>query len=203
METCSPYKCAVRQHQCNSALVKAKCFSHCSVLLCKTGSQQVCVTAIAPMEICSSFRYAVSQQTIHFRTGQGKVHFPLFSAALQNRLTAGLCHCKNTFGDLLSMQVCSDTTPMQCSTGQGKKHFPLFSSALQNRLTAGLCHCNHTYGDSLSTQVCSDPTPMDCSTGQGKMYFPPGQCCSARQADSRFVSLQSHLWRRALHTSVQ
>ena len=34
----------------------------CSVLLCKTGSQQACVRAITPVKICSSCRCAVSQQ---------------------------------------------------------------------------------------------------------------------------------------------
>ena len=33
----------------------------CSVLLCKTGSQHACATAITPMEICSSYRCAVLQ----------------------------------------------------------------------------------------------------------------------------------------------
>ena len=44
MEICSSYRCAVSQQKCSAALVWAKCLSHCSVLLCKTGSQQVCVT---------------------------------------------------------------------------------------------------------------------------------------------------------------
>ncbi len=57
----SSYKCAVSQQKCTAALVWAKCSSHCSVLLCKTGSQQACVTAITPIEICYSDRCAVSQ----------------------------------------------------------------------------------------------------------------------------------------------
>ena len=50
------------QQKCTAALGKAKCIVHCSVLLCKTGSQQACVTANTPMEVCSSYRCAVSQQ---------------------------------------------------------------------------------------------------------------------------------------------
>ncbi len=42
-------------------LVWSNCIPHCSEVLCKTGSQQACVTATAPMEICSSYRCAVSQ----------------------------------------------------------------------------------------------------------------------------------------------
>ena len=172
METCSSYRCAVRQQKCTAALVKAECIPLCSVLLCKTGSQQVCVTAITPMEICSSYRLCNEPIEIHCSTGQGKMHSPLFSAVLQNRLTAGLCHCNNTYGDWHFIQVSSESTEMDCSTGQGKMPSPLFSAALQNRLTAGLCHCNHTYGDWHFIQVSSESTEMDCSTGQGKMHSP-------------------------------
>ncbi len=100
------------------------------------------------------------------------MHFPLFSAALQNRLTAGLCHWNCTYEDLPFIQVCSDPTPMHFNTGQGKMHSLLFSAALQNRLTAGLCHCNYTYEDLLFIQACSDPTARHCSTGFGKRHFP-------------------------------
>ena len=65
------------------------------------------------------------------------MQFPLFSAAQQNRLTAGVFHCSYTYGDLLFIQVRSDPAQMQCSSVQGKMQFPLFSAALQNRLTAG------------------------------------------------------------------
>ena len=188
-EVCSSNRCAVTQHQCSAALLRAKCILHRPVLLCKTGSQhalchcnytyggllfkQVCSDS-APM-LCS--------------TGFGKMHSTLPSAALQNRVTAGMGHCNHTYGDLLFIQVCSDPTEMHCSTGQGKLHCPLLSAALQNRLTAGPSHCNYTYRDLLFTQVCSDPTEMHCSTGQGKCN-PTVQCCSAKQAGSRLVSLQ-------------
>jgi len=51
--------------------------------LCKTGSQQACDTLNTPMEICSSYRCAMSQQKC---TCLGKMHSPLLSAALQNSL---------------------------------------------------------------------------------------------------------------------
>ena len=89
MEICSSYRCAVTQHKCSAALKRAKCNPHSSVLLCKTGSQQA------------------------------------------------LSHCSYTYGDLLFIQVCSDPAQMQCSSVEGKMQSPLFSAALQNRLTAG------------------------------------------------------------------
>jgi len=111
---------------------------------------------------------------MHCSTGQGKTASLLFSAPLQNRLTACLCHCKYTYGDLHFIQVCSDATPMHCSTGQGKTASLLFSAPLQNRLTACLCHCNFTCGALLFIQVCSDATPKHCRNGQAKQL----PCCS-------------------------
>jgi len=59
------------------------------VVLCTTGSQHACVTAITPMGICSSFRVYSEPATKHCSTVQGKMQFPLFSLAVQYRLTAG------------------------------------------------------------------------------------------------------------------
>ncbi len=93
---------------------------------------------------------------MHCSTGQGKIASLLSSAALQNRLLAGLCHCNYIYGDLLLIQMCSDPTPMHCRFGQGITASLLFSSALSTSLTAALCHFNKTYGDLGFIQVCSD-----------------------------------------------
>ena len=127
---------------CSTAQGKVK--SHCSVLQCKTGWQQACVTANRPVKVCSSYRSAVTQLQC---TAQGKIQSPLLSAATQIRLTPGLCHCKHPYGDVLFIQVCSDPTPMHCSTAQGKVQSPLLSAAMQIRLTPGLCLWKNTYGD--------------------------------------------------------
>jgi len=81
------------------------------VLLCKSGAQQVCASAITPMEICSSYRCALTPKlcSIVF----GKMHSPLLSAAVQSRLTAGLCQCNHTYGDLIFIQVCIDIKALQ------------------------------------------------------------------------------------------
>ncbi len=109
---CSSYRCAVRQLKCSATLVYAKCIPHCSVVLCKTGSQQASVTATAPVGICSSYRCAVTQHQCN--TVIGKTHSPLLSAAVQDRFTAGRCHCNYTFANLLLIQVWSDPTPVHC-----------------------------------------------------------------------------------------
>jgi len=88
-EICSSYRCAVSQHQCTAAQFRAKCSPHYSVLLCKTGSQQaVCHCShtyggLLFIQVCSG------PAPMHCSSVQGKMHFPLFSAALQNRHTAG------------------------------------------------------------------------------------------------------------------
>ena len=100
--------------------------------------------------------------TKHCSTVQGKMQSPIFSVALQNRLTAKQAHSRQCVTAVKPTEICSSykcalthhkCTPMHFRTGQGKKHFPLFSAALQNRLTAGLCHCSHTYGAALHTGV--------------------------------------------------
>ena len=45
----------------------------------------------------------------------GQTAFPLLSAALQNRLTAGLCQCNDTYGPLMFIQISTDSAPMHYS----------------------------------------------------------------------------------------
>jgi len=193
----------VTQHKCTAALFRTRCIPHSSVLLCKTGSQQaVCHCSytcgdLLFVQVCSD------PPQMHCSSVQGKVQSPLFSAALQNRLTACLCHCSYTCGVLLSIQVCSEPTLMHCSNGQDKMHSTLFGAALQNRLTACLCHCSYTCGVLLSIQVCSEPTPMHCSTGQGKMHSPLFSAALQNRLTAGTVSMQLHLWSSALHEGVQ
>ena len=162
-EICSSYRFAVTHHQCTATLAKGN--PHCPVVLCKSGSQQGCVSALqhwpkatlsATMQIsseilrywacthtllgnliCCSYRCAV---TLHHCTAA------LFRANCIHHYTLLLCkpgsqqapcHCNYTYGDLPFIQVCSDQAPINCSTVQGKMHSPLRSAAVQARLTAG------------------------------------------------------------------
>ena len=97
---------------------------------------------------------------------------PLLSAALQDRLAAGLYHCNYTYEALLLIQACIDPTTVHCITVQGKMQSPLLSAALPDRLAAGMYHCNYTYEALLVIKVCSDPTTVHCITVQGKMQSP-------------------------------
>ncbi len=44
-----------------AALFRAKYLVNCSLVLCKTGWQQACVTAVTPVQMYSSYRCAVIQ----------------------------------------------------------------------------------------------------------------------------------------------
>ncbi len=137
IEICSSSIGAVTQDQCTADLFRAKCSPHCSVLLCKTGSQQpLCHCKYTYGDILFT-NVCSDPAPMHCSSVQGNMQSPLFSVALQNRLTAALCHCSYTYGDMLFTHVCSDPAPMHCSSLQGNMQSPLFSAALQNRLTAG------------------------------------------------------------------
>jgi len=123
---------------------------------------------------------------MHCNPEFGKIHLPLSSAALQNSLTACLCHCNYTHKDLLFIQVCSDPIAMHCSTGQGKLHSPLFSAALQNRLPAGLGHSNYTYGDLLFYHVCA-VTQEKCTAALGRANCVPHSAVLLCKTGSQLV----------------
>ena len=112
MEICSSYRCPVAHHKCSAARFRAKWNPHCSVLLCKRGSQQaVCQCNytygdVHFIQVCSD------PAPVHCNTVSGKIQSPMFNAAVQNRFTAGVCQCNYTYGDLLSIQVCSEPTEM-------------------------------------------------------------------------------------------
>ncbi len=108
---CSSYRCAVTQHQCNATLFFARCSPHCSVLLCKTGLQQACITVISPMKVCRSYRSAVTQHqctttlpaccepVLQSSTEQWGLHFALNRAAVHwCRVTAHLYEWQNSMG---------------------------------------------------------------------------------------------------------
>ncbi len=145
--------------QTDAILLCATLPLHTAALTWETDSQQAarhCSCTYGDVlftQLCSD------PATKHCNKVQGKMQIPLFSAALQNRLFAGLCHCNDTHGHLLFTQMCNDPTAMHCNTGQGNLHSPVLSAALENRLTAGLYHnkCDlqtSTTSRNLKTQTC-------------------------------------------------
>ena len=88
MDICSPYNCVVTQQQYTAALLRAKCIPHCSLLLCKTGSQHTFKHINNNYGHLLSIQLCCDPRMIHCSNAKGKMHFPLFTAAVQNRLTA-------------------------------------------------------------------------------------------------------------------
>ena len=155
MEMCSSYRCAVTQPQCAAASFRAKWSPQCSVLLCKTGSQQA------------------------------------------------VCHCSHICGDALFIQMCSNPAPSTAALSRAKCSPHCSKLLCKTGSQQAVCHCSYTYGDVLFIQVCSDPTPMRCSKVQGRMESPLFSVALQNRLSAGSVSLQSHLWRSALHTGVQ
>ena len=148
MEICSSHRCAVTQHKCIAAMFRARCNYHSSVLLCKTGSHQaVCHSRFTYgdllfMQVCKDIAL------MHCSSVQGKMQSPLFSAALQYRLTPGSLALQI---HLWRFSLCSDAAQMNCSYVQGKMQLPQFSKTGSHQ---ALCHSRCTYGDLLFRQVC-------------------------------------------------
>jgi len=100
------------QHQCTATLFLAKCCSHCSKLLCKTGSQQVCVSAVTPMEIWSSSSCAVTNTSA------------LQHCFWQNAVPTTQCCCAKQVQSVSVLTVCFlvGSARLCCNvTGQGAR----------------------------------------------------------------------------------
>ena len=201
LDISSTHRCAVSHHQWTSALVRAKCIPH-----------RLCCSAKQADNIVESL-----QRHLWIFLQHTGVQCPNFNAlqhcsrqnafltgcvALQNRLTAVLCHCKDTFGYFFNTQVCSVPSPMHFSTGQGEMH----SSLPVLLCKTGRQHCRviaKTALDISSTHRCA-VSQLQCTAALLKTKcIPHCLCCSAKQADSSLVSLQRHLWIFLQHTGVQ
>ena len=170
---CSSYSFAVTQPQSIAALFRAKCRPHCSVLLCKTGSQQAVCTCIYTYEDLLFIQVCSDPAPMHCSKVQGKsAQSPLLGAALQNSVKS------RQFVTAVTMEMCSSyrcaVTQPQCTAALFRAKCSLHCSVLLCKTSSqqAVCHCSHNYGDLLFAQVCSDPAPMHCSKVHGKMQSP-------------------------------
>ena len=88
MQTCSSYRCAVNQHRCTAALLRAKLSS--PVFSAALQKRLAACTFSLWLHLCRFFFIQVCSEPapMHCSTAQSKMSSPVFSAALQNRLTA-------------------------------------------------------------------------------------------------------------------
>ena len=145
------------------------------------------------MEICCSCRCAVMQ---HQST-----------AALVR--AEKLPHCSVLLCKTGPQHACATgITPMEiCSSYRG--------AVMQHQSTAALVRAEKL--PHCSVLLCKTGTQHACATGvtpmeiccsyrcavAGQKRLPTVHCCFAKQADSMFMPLESHLWRFAVHAGVQ
>ena len=150
---------------------------------------------------CSALVLALSSVALVLcNTAQGKMSSPVFSGALQNRLTACTMSLCYTYADLLFIQVCSEPAPMRYSIAQGRMSSPV-SSGTGSQLA--LCHCIYNYAVLLFIQVPKEPAPMQCTTGFGKMSSSVFSAALQNRLTTCRTSLYLHPCRFALHQGAQ
>ena len=193
--------CAVAQQQCKDTLLLAKC--NCPLLSAAVQSRLT-----AGSYHCTHgyllFRQVYSgPTTVQGHTAFDKVQLPPAQCCCAKQadsrrmpLQIHLWIFSFNTGCAVAQQQCKDTLLF------AKCNCPLLSAAVQNRLTTESYHCQYTYGYLLLIQVCSGRTAVQGHTAFGKAQLPPAQRCCAKQADSRLVPLQIHLWRLAFQTGV-
>ena len=117
------------------------------------------VTAFTPMEMCSSYRCAVTQPqcaAARFRAKWSPQSSVLLCITGSQQ---AVCHCSHIYGDVLFIQMCSNPAPSTAALSRAKCS-PHCSVLLRKTGSQqAVCHCSYTYGDVLFIQVCSDPAP--------------------------------------------
>ena len=155
------------------------------------------------MEICSSYRCAVTQQKA-LQQGSGQKCSFHCSCCSAKQAHSRQCVTAVTPMEICSSYRCAVTQQKALQQGSGQK-CSLYCSVLLCKTGSqqAVCHCSYTYGDLLFIQVCSDQATKHCSKVQGKMQFPLFSVALQNRLTAGSVSLQLHLWRSALHTGVQ
>ena len=200
VEICSLYRCAVTQHKCSAALFRAKCTPHCSVLLCKEGSQQAVFHC---SYTCGDLLFIqVCSDPAQMHCSKGKMQSLLFSAALQNRLTAGsvslqshlwmfAVHPGVHWPSTNAMQLCSGQnavpTVQCCSAKQAHSRQCFIAVTLMEICcTSGCAMTQHKCSAALFRAKCTPHcSVLLCKTGSQQAVFH----CSYTYGDLLFIQL--------------
>ena len=135
------YKCAVTQYQCTAALLRAKCNPHCSVLLCRTGSQQ------ALFDCSDTYGGLPSTNALQLMAEcSSHCSVPLRKTGSQQ----ALYDCSHTYGGLLSPYRCA-VTQYQCTAALLRAKCNPHCSVLLCRTS----HSRHNLTAVTPTEVCS------------------------------------------------
>ena len=151
------------------------------------------VTAVTPMENCSSYRCPVTQYQCTATLFRAECSFHCSVLVCQTGSQQAVCHCSCTYGDLLFIQVCA-VTQHQCTAALSRAKCSPHCSVLLCKTGSqqAVCHCSYTFGDLLFIQVCSDPAPIDCSSVQGKVQSPLFSAALQNRLTQGSLSLHRH-----------
>ena len=155
------------------------------------------------MEICSSYRCAVTQQECTAALVKAKCN-PHCSVMLCETGSQQACVTAITHMEICSSYRCA-VTQQECTAARFRAKCSSHCSVLlcKSGSQQAVCHCSYPYGNLLFIQVCNDPPRMHCSKVQGKMQSPLFSVTLLNRLTAGSISLQLHLWRLALHTAVQ
>jgi len=149
------------------------------------------------MQICSSYRWAVSQHQCNAALLRAKRAAQCSLLPCKTGSQLALCDCVCTYADMLFIHVCSEPAPMHCSA-QGEIASLLFSAALQTSLTACACAtvvtpmeiCYSCRGEVMQHQCTAALVNAKCNPHCSGLL-----CKLASQ--HVLVPQQLHLWRFA------
>ena len=159
----------------------------CSVLLCR----QPVSSLVSVQKHLSSFAILTDVQPSNPSAVQ---RFPGQNARLvalcccAKKLAAILCHCKNTYQDLLLTQVFGTPNPNAVRRFSRAKGMPCCS--VQRRWQQCCAPAKTPIKTCYPHRCFNHQTPVQCSTLQGKL-----PCCSVllcKKAGSNLVPLQKH-----------
>ena len=169
-------------------MLDRQCLVPSPVLLCKTGWQQLFVTTMTPIDIC--FHTSLERET---------------TKELQQCWTDSAwslplcCSAKQAGNSFLSLQrhlifVFTQAwigKPLKSCSSAGQSVLGLFPcAALQNRLTTAFCHCRDIYWYLPFTQAWMRETTKELQQCWTDSAWSLPLCCSAKQADNSFLSMQ-------------
>ncbi len=137
-------------------------------------------------------------------SAQGKMQSPLFSVAMQNRLTAGSVSLQSllwSFALHTGVQGASKNALHLCSR---QNAIPIVQCCPAKQAQSRQCDTAITPMEFCSSYRCAG-SQHKCSAAfvQGKMQSPLFSVALQNRLKAGSVTLQSHLWSFALHTGVQ
>ena len=157
--------------------------SPCSVLLCKTGLQQAVCLCSYPYGDLLFIQVCSDPAPMHCSKVQGKMHSSLFSAAVQNCLTAGSVSLQLPLWTFALHTGVQRPSPNALQQGSGQNAFLTVQCYCAKQAYSRQCVSANKPIEICCSHMCAVTNALQLCSGQNA--FPTVQCCSAKQAHSR------------------